>query len=134
VYKEYTGYHGEITLDAINGTIHRLTLQADVKPPDPMTKANLMVEYGPVEIGGKTYICPVRSVAFALAQQQTRSQYSSMAEENGFAGLHESVNEASPTPESRLQTLLIDVTFEKYHMFRSESRILVDDAPEPKEK
>jgi hypothetical protein len=37
-------------------------------------------------------------------------------------------------PESSLQTLLIDVNFEKYHMFRSETRILVDNNPEPKEK
>lgn len=134
VYKEYSGYQGEITLDAINGTIHRLTLQADLKPPDPMTKANLMVEYGPVEIGGKTYICPVRSIAFALAQQQARPRFSPMASESGFGGLHESADETGPAPESRLQTLLIDVTFEKYHMFRSESRILVDDNPGPKEK
>jgi hypothetical protein len=134
VYKEYAGYHGEITLDAINGTIHRLTLQGDLKTPDPMTKANLMVEYGPVEIGGKTYICPVRSIAFALAQQQARRQFSEMAGDNSFGGLHQSADETGPTPELRMQTLLIDVTFEKYHMFRSESRILVDDAPEPKEK
>ena len=133
VYKEFSGYHGEITLDAINGTIHRLTLQADLKAPNPMTKTNLMVEYGPVEIGGKTYICPVRSVALALAQPQARSQ-SGLADSIGFLGLHGSGEESNSMPETSLQTLLIDVTFEKYHMFRSESRILVDNNPEPKEK
>jgi hypothetical protein len=134
VYKEFSGYHGEITLDAINGTIHRLTLQADLKAPNPMTKTNLMVEYGPVEIGGKTYICPVRSVALALAQQQARSQSSGLADYGGFMGLHGSGEDSISTPETSLQTLLIDVTFAKYHMFRSESRILVDNTPEPKEK
>jgi hypothetical protein len=133
VYKEFSGYHGEITLDAINGTIHRLTLQADQKSPNPMTKTNLMVEYAPVEIGGKTYICPVRSVALALAQPQARSQ-SGLADYVGFLGLHGSGEESNSMPETSLQTLLIDVTFEKYHMFRSESRILVDNNPEPKEK
>ena len=27
--------------------------------------SNIMIEYGPVEIGGKTYICPVRSVSIS---------------------------------------------------------------------
>lgn len=133
VYKEFSGYHGEITLDAINGTIHRLTLQGDLKPPNPMTKSNLMVEYGPVEIGGKTYICPVRSVALALAQPQAIS-HSGLADSIGFLGLHGSGEESNSMPETSLQTLLIDVSFEKYHMFRSETRILVEDNPEPKEK
>jgi hypothetical protein len=133
VFKEFSGYHGEITLDAINGTIRRLTLQADPKAPNPMTKTNLMVEYGPVEIGGKTYICPVRSVALALAQQQAVSQDGGLALYSGFIGPQGAGGEKTvPTPVTSLQTLLIDVTFEKYHMFRSESRILVDDSPEPK--
>jgi VWFA-related protein len=46
-----------------DGSFLRLTLQADLKPSYPIAVADILVEYGPVEIGGKTYICPVKSVA-----------------------------------------------------------------------
>jgi hypothetical protein len=60
VEKEFTGYKGEIAVDPSNGTILRLVLRAD----DPLgMTADILVEYGPVELGGKTYICPLKSIA-----------------------------------------------------------------------
>jgi hypothetical protein len=60
VEKEFTAYKGEIAVDPSNGTILRLVLRAD--NPLGMT-ADILVEYGPVELGGKTYICPLKSIA-----------------------------------------------------------------------
>ncbi len=62
IFEQFPGYHREIAVDPGTGAIFRLTLQADPKPTDPYVKSDILVEYGPVEIGGKTYICPVRSV------------------------------------------------------------------------
>ena len=70
-----------------------------------------MVEYGPVEIGGKTYTCPVRSVSIMSRVDLMRML--------GVLG------EGGP-PEL---TQLNDVTFENYHQFRSESRIVTGDVP-----
>jgi len=67
-----------------------------------------MVDYGPVAIGGKTYTCPVRSVSIAMSA-------------SGLIHTIGPFGESAPTPAS---PHLNDVTFDNYHQFRSESRIL----------
>jgi hypothetical protein len=57
----FRAYHGELTLNPANGTILRMTLIADLEKGAEIAEAELMVEYGPVELGGKKYFCPVRS-------------------------------------------------------------------------
>jgi hypothetical protein len=64
---QFPGYHGEITVDPSNGTILRLVLKADPKPSLPLLRADFVIEYGPVELGGKTYICPVKGVALSAS-------------------------------------------------------------------
>ena len=49
-----TGYHGEVAINPATGTIVRLAIEADPDPGLPILLANIMVEYGEVEIGGKT--------------------------------------------------------------------------------
>jgi hypothetical protein len=63
---QFPGYHGEITVNPSNGTILRLVLRADLEPNLTLHKADSVIEYGPVELGGKTYICPMKSVAFSV--------------------------------------------------------------------
>jgi hypothetical protein len=75
-----------------------------------------MIEYGPVEIGGKTYDCPLRSVSIM------RSRSVGILSEWG-----ESFRTYGP-----YATMLNDVSFDRYHMFRSESRILPGFTPEEK--
>jgi hypothetical protein len=100
-----TAYHGEVGVDAATGTILRLMLQADLEPGSPMQRADIMVEYGAVEIGGKSYTCPVRSVSISRGKSLTGS--------------------ADPRLESmREVTRLNDVVFDQYHVFRSEMRIV----------
>src|SRR5580658_3690002 len=74
-----SAYHGEIAVDPADGSIMRLTLVADLKSSEPVIKANLMVEYGPVELGGKTYMCPVKSVALSLDHVIYRTAISAAA-------------------------------------------------------
>ncbi|HUN84901.1 MAG TPA: hypothetical protein VMU48_11000 [Terracidiphilus sp.] len=120
VFEQFSGYHGEIALDPASGTILRITMQADLKPERPVATANLMVEYGTVDIGGRVYICPRRSVAEVQAYQQTAPK--SPQEAPNELGLHS----AGPTSSESgwLLTLLNDVSYKDYHLFRSESRIL----------
>ncbi len=99
VFQQFSGYHGEIVVDPANGTILRLTLQADLKRSDPIAKSDILVEYGPVEIGGKTYICPVRSVSILRAP-------------------------ATPSNPENLLTLLNDVAFGQYHLFRADAHLM----------
>lgn len=120
VFKRLTAYHGEITVDPGTGTILRLSMQADLKPAYPMARADLMVEYGPVEIGGKTYTCPLKSVAIARGYEPVVPDASK--EMLGFGP--ESVEDAETRGSETLQTMLNDVVFSDYHLFRAEMRIL----------
>jgi hypothetical protein len=108
------GYHGEIAIDPASGTILRITLRADLTDDDPMTRADLMVEYGPVVIGGRTYICPTKSVALATAYQEATRAGASLSGDRHF----------DPGRRGPQQTALNDVTFDHYQVLRSEARIL----------
>ena len=102
-------YHGQIAIDPASGVILRLLLVADLRPEDFAVKSSIVVEYGPVEIGGKHYYCPVRSVAIAV--------------EHAIA-----ITPANQNPEDVLQpplkTSLNDVAFGAYHMLRGDARVL----------
>jgi hypothetical protein len=118
VLEQMPGYHGEIAINPTDGTIFRVTLQADLEPPGPVVQANVMVEYGPLEIGGKTYICPVRSVSL-----QVDSLPTAVTEYDGENTRDDLLEELLNPPET-MQTLLNDVVFEQYHLFRSQARVL----------
>jgi hypothetical protein len=110
------GYHGEIGIDPENGTILRLTLLAEMTDEVPLDNADLMVEYGPVEIGGKSYICPVRSVASVEAFQVVSR-----------AGAAESDTERPAfqrQTKEGAQKILNDVVFGHYQVLRSDARVL----------
>ncbi len=109
-FRRISGYHGEITINPQDGTIVRLSVEADLSATDPITRAALLVEYGPVEIGGKTYVCPVRSLSISVAQEV---QYSK--------GRYQQPLEFAMRP---LKTMLNEVVFEQYHMFRADVRVL----------
>jgi hypothetical protein len=115
VATDATGYHGEFAIDPETGTILRLIVQADPGFGSPIFRGDVLVEYGPVEIGGRTYTCPLRSVSISLAMPE-------LIYGRGLAGL--------PAPNSE-DTLMNDVTFEDYHLFRSDLRIFPGDLPTP---
>jgi hypothetical protein len=109
VAEPVTGYHGEVGIDPATGTILRLTVQADLALGSPILRGDIMAEYGPVEIGGKTYTCPIRSVSISLYDDRF-------------------VHPFAQGPED---SLLNDVTFADYHLFRAESRVLPGYTPAP---
>jgi len=107
-FAKQTGYHGEIAIDPASGTILRLEIEADLQGVVPLDRSEIMIAYGAVEIGGKSYICPVRSVSIWRARSVP-----TLWEWN------ESFRTWGP-----YATMLNDITFDHYHMFRSESRVL----------
>lgn len=123
VFKQYSGYHGEISVDPMNGTILRLKLEAELKPADPLLRSDILVEYGPVEIGGKAYVCPVKSVSITLAPAQRSLE---MQRYRGSL-----LDSDAAAARDHLQTLLNDVAFVQYHQFRAESHILSGDTANP---
>jgi hypothetical protein len=102
----FPSYHGEIAVDPATGTILRITLESDWKPPFQLSESGILVEYGPVEIGNETYTCPVKGVA--LSKLPDPGAQGTNASGSMFAA----------------QTFVNDITFTEYHVFRAETRIL----------
>jgi len=127
VFHQLAGYHGEIAADAATGTILRLKLEAGLKSSDPVSMAGMVVEYGPMEIGGKTYYCPTRSIALSRAQSfEVVHNERIPTAPGGATGAFQSTAGANLTniEPGPPQTLLNDVAFEQYHLFRADSRVL----------
>ena len=59
-------FHGELFIDPVSGTIARATWRA-VNVPEgfPTQQTGTVVEYRVVDIGGKSYICPVKSITLS---------------------------------------------------------------------
>jgi VWFA-related protein len=107
-YDRYAGYHSDIAIDPASGAILRLQLEVDLKSMTPVSRSGIMIEYGPVDIGGKTYVCPLRSVSMMRARSvRTLTDWD------------ESYKSWGP-----YTTMLNNMIFDRYHMFRSESHVL----------
>ena len=107
-FHNQVGYHGEIVIDPTSGAILRLQGTADLKAFPPVAVSDIMITYGPVEIGGKTYICPLRSVSILRG----RSVNVLMEGNEGFRTY------------GPYATLVNDITYTNYHMSRGESHLV----------
>jgi hypothetical protein len=67
-FHEFPGYHGSIAINQATGAILRITVAADWKPGNPVSHVTSAIEYGPVKIGDRVYICPVQSIAFMIVE------------------------------------------------------------------
>jgi VWFA-related protein len=107
-FHKLVGYHGDITIDPETGTIFRLAVEADLKQIVPLIRSDVMVEYGPVRIGQKLYICPVRSVSIMRGRTIRLTR----------------LWDAGYRTFAPFVTHLNDATFGEYHAFGAESRML----------
>ena len=108
-FHEIAAYHGEMAIDPRTGVILRIQIQADLKPTEPVVLAGTIVWYGTVEIGGKPYTCPTKSISITRAQSvQVDPVY------------HAPV----ALQQQPLKTALTEATFESYHVFRADARIV----------
>ncbi len=112
LYQNKADTYGEFALNPDTGAIMRIVINADLdeeRDPDvPLIRSQVMVEYGPEELGGKTYICPQRSVEISRGRSERE--------------LHEWGMVFSLY--SYFETMINDVTFGGYHKFGAEARIL----------
>jgi len=128
-FEAVPAYHGEIAIDPESGAVLRLVLKTDLQPALPMERVDVLVEYGPVEIGGKTYICPVKSVSITRAVTLVFHGSLFYVDKKGQPdATGNKLKHTESVSEPRV-TAINDVVFDSYHMFRAESRILpADDA------
>ena len=109
-------YLGELTIDPGTGAILRLTMEAELgQVPEPNLSsvmpakgAATMIEYGPVEIGGREYICPHRGVEIMRVRTV-----------NTLNVLGQTFDVYAP-----YETRLNDIVYTNYHKFGAEARML----------
>lgn len=124
-YHETPGYHGTLSIDPATGAVMRMTIEAGLSHNDPLLRAESMIEYAPVTLGDRTFICPVRSLAISLEPGQEHH--------GGNVNLN-GVGTGSPWGEPLVYKvppplLLINETrFTSYHRLGSTARILTSDA------
>ena len=109
---QFVAYRGEFSIRPSDGAIVRLAVKASPEAVDAPATANIEVEYGPVEIGGRLYMCPVHGVALSRVPIHAKSK-------------------PEQTESGPYQTQLDDVVFEQYHVFRSDSRVIMEATAEP---
>ena len=116
VFRVSTKYLGELAIDPETGAILRLTMESEpgwirepnLQPVLPVKDASMMVEYGPVEIAGRKYVCPRRSVVVMRARNiRTLTVWG------------QTFDIYAP-----YETLLNDIGYADYHKFGSEARML----------
>jgi VWFA-related protein len=109
-FSRIAGYHGEMAIDPASGALRRMTVEADLSGFVPLDRADIMVAYGPVEIGGKTYICPLRSVS--LMRSRSINELAEWRQEEFYRAW------------GPFATKLNDFRFDDYHTFRASVRML----------
>ena len=114
LFHKIPAYRGSLFIDPASGIVRRVTVEAEMGD-GPVTRAATVIEYGPVTIGDRKFICPLRSM-----------------------NLYEGPAEFTP-PASQLQTgvtpsllptgtlYVNETSFSNYHRLGSSVRIL----PEP---
>jgi hypothetical protein len=103
-FRDHPAYHGEMVLSPDSGSVLRITIEADLDTSAPILTSQLAVRYDEVEIGGRSYLCPVRSIAM------TALHNSKMERINGV-GIERHLNE---------------VEYLDYHKFGSTSRMITN--------
>jgi VWFA-related protein len=127
-FSERPGYHGTISIDPATGAVMRLTIQAELSSGDPLSLAETMVQYGPVTIGERQFICPVRSLA--ISSEHSSAPGGKDMALNGVGDTSEwSGAVARPGKSSVL--LINETQFADYHRLGSTVRILVDASATP---
>jgi VWFA-related protein len=125
-YSETPAYHGTVAIDPATGAVLRITIEAELSSGDPLLRAATMIEYAPVTIGERRFICPVRSLAISLEPGgMSRCAGSSQVALNGVGD-----DSAWQSPLGRCgkeNVLLINETgFAEYHRLGSTARILTE--------
>jgi VWFA-related protein len=127
-YIEVPAYRGELSIDPATGAVIRITLEADLKSGGPLMRATTMVEYGPVRIGDRSFICPVRSLALSIQKPgktghvgPNGSGTANIANDTEWQGAVSGVNRAPVL-------MLNETRFTSYHRLGTTMRIVNDAA------
>jgi hypothetical protein len=108
-------YYGEIAIEPETGRVVRLKVMAELDRPAPIEQSGVVVEYGDVNIAGKTYFLPLKAISTTVGPA------------THVANWTQTDYEVLKTVDKFPVTALNDMKFEGYKVFRGDLRIV----PEP---
>jgi hypothetical protein len=132
-YEAKPGYHGEVAIDPKTGAVLRLVLKAEVwsdaaalagQEESPLLHADVLEEYGAVDIAGRQYIVPQRAVS--LMTSWTLGPDGSMKLGLPKAEGARAAKKALELMEFSRVNAINEAVFRDYHVFRSEVRLVAD--------
>ena len=124
-FTETPGYHGTISIDPATGAVLRITIEAELSQGDPLMRADTVVEYGPVTIGDRKFICPMRSLAISVEPGGAGSKSMVL---NGTGD--DSAWETPLSGNRKAPVLLVNETrFANYHRLGTSMRIVTNAPP-----
>jgi VWFA-related protein len=109
------GSHGEIAIDPASGAILRILVEDDLEGFVPTKQLDTVVSYGPVMIHGRSYIVP----RYSVSRMRSRSVAMFPQGEIDFATW------------GPYETQMSVFTFDEYHRFRGNARVLPGFEPVP---
>ena len=112
-FHDNPAYHGSFSIDPATGALMRITLETESQPNDPISHIASIIEYSPMVIGERSYICPVRSLATMVE------------ESNACSARHHNPKLAQPI------LMVNETSFTDYHRLGSTSHIFGADTPAP---
>jgi hypothetical protein len=115
LFHKVPAYHGSLFIDPASGVIRRVTLEAEMGD-SPISRAATVIDYGPVVIGERPFVCPLRSM-------------------NVYEGPAEAGPPASELPVTMPRSLeatgtlyINETSYANYHRLGSTVRVLSDGA------
>ncbi|HEY2860877.1 MAG TPA: hypothetical protein VGJ21_20880 [Terracidiphilus sp.] len=106
------GYHGEIAIEPDTGKVARIVAISDFGPGQPLSRANIELEYGPVDVGGTSYLLPLRGVSTTSLTVATHQYLFDSGASIGELSDHFTV------------TSVDDLAFGSYRIYKARLRIL----------
>ncbi|HEY2469181.1 MAG TPA: hypothetical protein VGI45_15265 [Terracidiphilus sp.] len=107
-FHDTPAYQGELAVDPKSGAILRMTLETESNPGDPVSHIASVVEYGPVVLGNRRSICPLRSLTF-MVQETNGCTHGKQKLEKPVAMINQTI-------------------FSNYHRFGSSVTMIVNEA------
>jgi len=130
--QEKVAYRGALFIEPASGAILRVTRRAEgISAKFPMRRSDTAVEYRTVDIGGQSWLCPVRSIALSESFRK-RSVGGVQESQNALGHIGETgradAGGAKPVHD------LNDVAFSDYHKFDAASTVMKFDMPPEDDK
>ncbi len=127
-FHETPAYHGAIAIEPATGAVLRITIEANLGSGDPLLRAATMIEYAPITIGDRKFICPARSLAISEEPGGLSGCGSGgSATLNGVGDASEWQNHTQGCGNAPV-LLVNETSFTGYHRLGSTARIITDAA------